>query len=411
MKTKLKPNTENLRVAVIYYHITSVGGINSECQNFKIAAEKAGDTFHIYRTTAQKTKRPTLYPEPKLVAGGDTKILIDGDLSYHESQFPLTKKYLEENYDVMFFIHPCPHPNKNWEKEHGANPIWDIMYREVDLPKITRFLDGYYETYRWIDPVLPLCEKVLVNQPAYAIPLQKAGLKPVWVPKPFAPRSLGVTRSLNPYLIWPNQWKDIKGIKKFMNMLPHIHKFRSDMSINLFSTGIVYYQLRITPEWRKIIGADWFYSEKGNLAPTTDKYHQGPKQEGKLKGPECIQYQGWLPLEEMAEQYALAWCMVDLQGISYNRSRFPHYAGSFNNTEVEALYYGCRPIVHSTMLRSPIPNELLLTIDNENELPGLIRNITPWRKGNKLWKRAQEWVLETHGADKLWEMIRGYYGA
>ena len=371
-----------MKIACIYFPISSVGGIATVAKTFKRAAQEAKDTFHILRSSNAKTIQPGLFPAPSRIRGGDTHIEIDGEAP-HGEQMKATRAWLEKNYDALFFVHPCCHPTK----AYGDDPRWMEMY-DVALPKAMRFSDGYAETYPWVKEVVEKCTTVFVNQEAYAIPLVKMGITDtVLLPQPFLPfpAVAQIPRSKTRLTIFPNQWKQIKCPWEFVEALPQIKG-----AVEMFSNGIEYYNIRGEKVWKDNVGVDYFAPELP------------------LKGPKNHRFHGNIPLERIAEWYGRAWSMVDLMG---QRAKHGAYReGAFNCTAVEALWYGCRPILHDQAKLSKLPQDVIWTTNlgpKHKDLSGMVRMIntaTPLNAAEL--KRARDWVLNRHGAAKLWKRLK-----
>lgn len=372
-----------MKVACIYFPISSVGGIASETRAYSLAARQAGDTFDVIRCpNSVQMKQPGLYSSPKLLRGGDTYISVDGECSHHPRHVGKSIRWLEKNYDALFFIHPCPHPTK----AYGQDPLWMKMYEACSLPMAVKFMDAYVSTYKWIIPALDYCTAVYVNQPAYQKSLEAVGItNSVLRPKPFFPGPQRFEKDSERLVIWPNQWKDIKGIKPFMEQVPELAK---TSKVELYSNGIRYYQIKKDdPDlWDRCISFDYFKDEKGSSG--------------------LAEFFGYVTPAEMERVYQRAWCSVNLQGLSSRVKHSFYREGSYNNTEVEALYWGVWPVVARQVEKSPIPSECLIMVDDAAKLPELIETaVDQPMAGSHEGKIAREWVLDIHGAGKLWAEI------
>jgi predicted transcriptional regulator with HTH domain len=227
-----------------------------------------------------------------------------------------------------------------------------------------------------------------VTEKAYGEPLLAAGydVRPVYVP--FVP--LTVTRAVKrdtKRLVWLPQWKNIKGIHKFFRGVPELVK--AGFNVGLYNNGIEYYKLRLTEEWKKTVDWDHFVGEGG-----TRTVPAGP-----------VQFWGCLPLESMPEVLLGAAFMADFQGHSAKHAAYLN--GSYNSTIVEALYYGTVPVVHSNMLKSDIPSELLLAVDKIEDYPEAVRKFR-LKDYDRRW--AREYVEDSHNADRLYATVLGGLG-
>ncbi len=372
-----------MKIAVLHWNTSSVGGINSVLQAYRAVAARRGDVFHVFASNPQRTKRPVVFPKPKLVRGGDSYILIDGEAPYHDVNIAATLKLLA-GYDVVLTSFLCPHPTK----AYGAAPLFLALLegvRKLGKPLVGYIHDAYWDSYQeWGERTLKLCDRTLVTEKAYGEPLLKAGYKVTSIAVPFTPlvRDPKVTR--NPKrLVWLPQWKNIKGVHKFFRGIPELR--RANFSVGLYNNGIEYYKLRLTPEWKKTVDVDHFATAYS----------------AKRKSP-CVEFHGWLPLEEMPGALLGAGFMADFQG---HAAKYEAYLnGSYNSTIVEALYYGCVPVVHSNMLKSDIPGELLLAVDRIEDYPAAVAKY-PLKSYRT--KKAREYVLDSHGADALYDKVFG----
>ena len=69
-----------MKIAVLHWSTSSVGGINTSLQTLRKVANDKGDTFHVFACDDQKTKKPCNI-ESKLVRGGGT---------YNDKEFDYT---------------------------------------------------------------------------------------------------------------------------------------------------------------------------------------------------------------------------------------------------------------------------------------------------------------------------------
>jgi len=373
------------KIAGIYWDTSSVGGIATEADNFRRVATAAGDTFHVIRCPCHKTSKIEIYDTPQMIRGGDTWIAVDGTASHHPNRVAETVKFLEENYDAIIFIFPCPHATK----AYGNVPYFLPLYTDtILLPKMMRILDAYWSTYAdWGTEAAQYCDSIVVNQAAYAEPLKGTPLedKLVIVPKPFSPFSTDPSLKDPHLLVWPNQWKAIKGIKPFLKTIPDLPEL---WRIELYSCGIEYYQLRTTVAWQLAVWDDHFkdFSAFGRA-----------------------NYYGYVTLEEMAVAYTRAAVTVDFQGhaVKYDAYR----SGSYNNTTVEALYYGALPILHEQARKSIIPDELFLTVSDPLDIVQLNwKEVSNTAMDITRRKRARQWVMDTHSAEKVWTILKEKLG-
>lgn len=369
-----------MKIAVLHWPTSSVGGINTRLQIYRKTAKHHGDTFHVFVSANQPTKSPGLYGERRRIRGGDSFIMVDGIAPHHANNTADTLSFLR-GYDCVMLSFLCPHPTKAYGPEPAFLPLLKGIVK-MGKPLIGYISDAYWDTYADFGQlVLPLCMKTLVAQKAYGKPLVKAGypVQPVYLP--FAPLVRDPRVERDPKrVVWTPQWKAIKGIHQFFRGIPRL--VRRGFSVGLYNNGIEYYKMRLTREWKETVEADYF------------------KHPDKKRRDYRVAFYGCLPLEEIPAVIAGAAFAPDFQG--YGAKYKAYLNGSYNNTINEALYYGAVPVVHENMLKSEIPSELLLPISNLEDYPRAIRkfNLKTFD-----YKKAREFVEEFHNADRLYEQI------
>jgi hypothetical protein len=387
-----------VRWAAIYFHTTSVGGVNSELQYYKRAAAAGGDVFHILRSKNLINAGQGLYPHVTRKRGGDTYIDLDGWAGHHPDQTEKTLKWLKKNYDALFFISLCPHPNKLY----GNNPDFLPLYTDTPtLPKAATLCDGYWSTYaEWARMAVPHVQALYTGCAAYALPAASEGINVIVRPRPFAPLANYKTpQSREMLTAWTSQWKQIKGINKFLKVIPKINGI-----IELYSTGIEYYKMRTTELWKAAVDRDHVFPE--------------------FSGHGKAQYYGWVPLDRTPEIYQRAWFSVNLQGITaktvktslfgntVNDPRAVYAAGSYNNTETEALYFGAVPVLHEQVLKSDLPKDLILTVRSAEELPDLLnlRESQKFARDEARRVKAREFVTEHNSPARIYREMKRRLG-
>lgn len=365
-----------MRIACIYWSTSSVGGIATHLNSLRTAALKVGDTFDILHSMNWKGKRAGLFPngERKWIRGGDTNIWCDGEIPQREE----SARWLEANYDAVVFGFICPHETKAY-----PSPAFLPLY-ETRLPKVAWVMDGYWDDYSsWAIPLLPKLKGVLCPLESYATPLRKLGVKNLVISAfPFQP-AIGsrVPRSETPLLTWINQWKNIKGINPFLEMIPDLPE---EVQVHLYSCGIRYYQLRTEETWLNAVGDDLFKGFCGHGRAT---------------------YYGNVDPIIIHRVLQRAWFTVNLQGMKSKKVTYQR--GSYNNTEVEALYYGALPILHSSTLQTDLPHDVYVTVSKGEDIPGVVESAI--KSGHALSPRrqqlARDFVLSKHLAAHRYQDI------
>ena len=365
-----------MRIAAIYWPTSSVGGINTELRNFRAEADRRGDTFHVLRSGLHKTINPCVFKERKTIRGGDTFITIDGEAPHHPTKVEATLEFLHANYDRVYYAFLCPHPTK----DYGDAPHFIPMYSDCLLPITSRVTDGYWESYaEWGTEALKYCDAVTVSQPAFASFFEHPNVTPSWFPFDMKDQPK-IKRAPEPLTVWTSQWKAIKGIHK---LLPHLDRVDHDME--MYSNGILYYQLRSKDDWKRVMGDDWFAPE--------------------FSGNGKIPFFGCVPWDEIPAILARSWFMIDLMGAGKPKNAV-YTQGSFNNTTVEALWYGSCPVLHSQAKAIPGLEELCLFVEEHSEVPELINKASSkkFSRSKERIDKARKWVKKNFDASKVYNI-------
>jgi hypothetical protein len=367
-----------MRIAAIYWPTSSVGGINTLFESLRKEAHNQGDEFDVLRCGNLKTIKPEKFAQPELIRGGDTFITIHGDCSHHPDQIEGTIKFLEANYDAVYFGYLCPHENK----AYGSDPVFMPMYTELKLPKVACIVDAYWDTYAdWAIPCFPHLKRVLVSQPAYAEPLLKLGMPVQAIKAPIGVVPVKSERSPDSLTVWTSQWKTIKGIDK---LLPHIPAISEESKVELYSNGILYYQIRTEDVWKAAVGKDHFKGFDGH---------------GKAE------FFGYVETHQIPEILARSWFMIDLQGIGKPKHE-AYRNGAYNYTTIEALLYGSMPILHDQALKSDIPKDLYIAVSDPKDIPYMIKTMSADALNPVRQIQARRWVMETHSAKKMYDTVK-----
>ncbi len=353
-----------MRIAALYWPTSSVGGINTCLRALRDEADRRGDTFHVLRSGTQVRIAPTLFKERKVIRGGDTFITIDGEASHHPAQVGATLDFLHANYDMVYLAYLCPHPTK----AYGDVPLFLPLLRSLMLPIAGRVTDGYWEDYRaWGEATVALCGWLTYTHRPMAGILSKLIKRSCYAPTPMEPRPSKALRSGRTLTVYTSQWKAIKGIHKILPIIPEIWG-----DVELYSNGILYYQMRNSDDWKRAVGKD----------------HFAPEFSGKGKAP----FFGNVTLEEIPNVLSRAWFMLDLMG--HGKPKHETYkVGAINNTTREALYYGACPILHR-QASNVIPANLALYVNDAFEIPKLILRNKDYAINPHRQKLARDWVKE-----------------
>lgn len=363
------------RIAIIYWFTRSVGGIATRLNSLRLAAMQCGDKCDILISKNNSTK-PQVFKDRRWTHGGDTKIWIDGNAP-HGDNWKQTVKWLEKNYDGIVFGFLCPHQCKTC-----PDPVFMRMYESVNLPMVSYICDGFWDKYKdWGNDCIPYLNKLFCTQPGFGKYLEDEGIEVTYNPTPVFPRvplDGGNIRSKTPLLIWPCQWKNIKGINEFLEIVP---KLPAEVEVELFSSGIRYYQLRTTDVWKKAVNIDHFSGYNGN---------------GRAD------YLANIDIPDMAMKYRQAWFTVNLQGMSGKRN------GVYHNTEMEALLYGACPILHTSVRETDLPKAAYIAVDSAEEIPAAVKQAisSGFAISKHRQKLAKDFIEKVHDPIKHYNRVK-----
>lgn len=369
-----------MRIACIYWYTKSVGGIATHLNSLRTAAIQNGDEFDILHSRAWKTKKPKLFEARQWIFGGDTRIWCDGEIPQTEE----AARWLEHNYDAIYFGTICPHETKYYPR-----PDFRVFY-DIQLPKVAGITDGYWDEYKsWAEPLIPFLQGILCVQPSYAKALDylHLGNKLKVSLAPFVPlRGKIASRSKTPLLIWPNQWKEIKGVTDFMQIVPKLPK---EIDVELYSTCIRYFQMRIEDKpWNDAVAMDHITG---------------------IAGRGRANFYGNVDKPRICDAYQRAWYTVNLQGMKTTKDTYRR--GSYNLTEVEAMYYGACPILHKSTAQTELPAECYLSVNSAQDIPEILSSkySTEFALSPERQQKARQYVIDNHLASNRYQDLRNMF--
>jgi len=373
----------NMRVCVLYWPISGVGGISTFMKHMKAVADDRGDIFHVICSPNQKGKEVGLLPEPTEIAGGSSSILIDGYAPHHLSNFEKSADFIAKNYDVVLTAHLCPRPNKSY----GEEPVFLNLLQELHAKNVRMigFIhDGYWDTYKEFGiPTLELMQKTIIAQPTYAKPIlteKHYPIEPTYLaihPRILEENKLDGDQRNRKRVVWLPQWKRIKGTHLMLQGLPEAENIGYD--VHLYGCGIDYYNACLEDNWKKMIGKDLFRPDCSGQGTAT--------------------YFGTRPYKEVSIALQQATFSLDFQGHSA-KYKTAYETGSYNYTHLESLYWGCVPVVHKNFLKNDIPDDLVLALDHPETWAKAIQRYASY---NYDAEKAREYVLEHHSATRHYD--------
>ena len=280
-----------MRIAFVLWPISQEGGLATRTAAFVRVARSCGHDADFIRLSYSQHSPYRHGGAPCVTALPGGLRVTDGLLlSLVDAHLADTLRVLD-GYDVLVFTHACPHVS---DMQHAVRN-WRKVYTATTARKITYFSDAFVQDYYpWIRDVDHTFEPVAINHSAARHASEFLGVPVRVVRHPFSLDGYDAGAKEN-LVVWTSAWRSWKGIRRFVDAVPAIAA-----RVELYGTGR---ELR------------------------TFKQQQPANWPGVLMGS-C-------PPEQVEHAYARARVSVDLTGQSRK------YAGHFNRTHIEPMFYGC----------------------------------------------------------------------
>lgn len=338
-----------MRIAFVLWPISQEGGLATRTAAFVHVARQAGHDADFIRLS-YSTHAPNLNGTPRVHAT-DSGLRVVGKLcSLVDVHLRDTLRVLD-GYDVLVFTHACPHITdaqfavRNWRK----------VYTATTARKITYFSDAFVQDYYpWIADVADEFEPVAINVSAARHASAFLG-KPVRVVRhPFTLD--GYTADKERLVVWTSAWRSWKGIGRFVQAVPDI-----GARVELYGTG------RELRAWRKQMPPGWHGALMGSCAP-----------------------------EVVEHAYARAQVSVDLTGQSAK------YAGHFNRTHIEPMFFGCVSACLPTVIaQTDVPADCVWLLDKDRVAAGLNTLLSEHALRARIAERAFAWASDYFAPDNV----------
>lgn len=370
-----------MKIACLYFPTSSVGGIATNTGALRAEAARRGDTFDVLVCDSVKRHVHGTIPR-KRIRGGDTYIDIDGYAPHHPENWQDTARWIGSTYDLVYLAYLCPHPTKSYTTPDFA-PLLESL--ALFLPIVGRISDGYWSTYReWGVRAAQTCSRMVVAVEAYLPPdlAEACPRLPIVYGRPFDPEPLPLNllfpdqQRVPRSSVWIAQWKAIKGIHRFLPLIPELPG-----PCDLYSNGILYYQKRTEPDYIAAIGEDKFQGFNGVGRAT---------------------FHGWQPLPVIREALAHAWFMPEFQGMGKPKHE-AYRRGATNNTTMEALFCECTPVIPQTVIDGAgIPPESAIGVSDWSD-------IVPALSGSRAPRPdlGREWVMDNFRVSMIYDRFFG----
>lgn len=363
-----------MRIAIVMFPITEVGGINSYNWVLMQAWRKMGHEVNFYHATLHgqmrklDTKKPVLLGRYIRLPGQQLAYEDKADLRY-------AKKILNEH-DLVIFAHQAPHLDMRGKGEMK----WKKLY-ELNTIVMNIWHDNFwYVRYPALEDVAQHVKvNLLANMNTWNDSAQSYPGYFVHAPIPVDTTSAGLYLKMKKErVVWLPQWKVWKGIHPFMQSLQWI-----PYPVHLYNSGIEYHYMRKETWWNHIIGSDE-YKPKGK----------------RLHGPDNIIIKGPRILTKIPGILKRANVSVDLSGFADGK-----FEGQTTCVHFESMVYGAVLVCDESQVRvGPIPKECCFPVhvNNPRELAADITSLMhDPRLQKKIAKNAVEWVQSYVSAEKI----------
>lgn len=340
-----------MKLAFILWPISQEGGLATRTAAFVRVARSCGHDADFIRISYNHHSPDRHGGSPCVAALPGGLRVTDGMLlSIVDAHLRETLNILNE-YDVLVFTHACPHLS---DTQHAVRN-WRKVYTATTPRKITYFSDAFVQDfYPWISDVADTFEPVAINVSAARHAGDFLGVPVRVVRHPFSLD--GDTGDKEQLVVWTSAWRSWKGIRRFVDAVPDI-----DARVELYGTG------RELRTWQKQQPAAW---------------------PGVLMGS-C-------PPEQVEHAYARARVSVDLTGQSRK------YAGHFNRTHIEPMFYGCVSACLAPALDgTDIPPDCVYPVDKDHVAASINALLADEPRRARIAAAAHAWASSYFAPDNV----------
>ena len=304
------------KVVLLSWEILEAGGINSIIQGYQSGFKKLG--YEIVTYHASKNGRLMLSEDQFTL---NTKWFRPKARNLGWDNIEQLKEYIEDvkQSEFVISIHGCPHPTNSGAKgDYGWHRLYEIP-KKFKIPIGIIFTDNTWnKMYSWIADIIDRETVLLYNnfnagfdsmlKLDYGATFVDYPVDFDIVPKPAKDRKIDVA--------WMPQWKKIKGIYEFINLLA---ENPNSFYTVFFNSGIEYYNLRLKDSWKRAIRHE-NRPRTGPARNTRDYF------EKLTYNPESMSdYFGIVYPNQVNRIYANSKISIDLTGV-FNKKMLAYYS-------------------------------------------------------------------------------------
>jgi len=362
-----------MKIAINLFDISKIGGIMTVHTELKNGLQKNGHVVDDYWISLNTTRLPERTSLPEEMRK------CTGILGFLKSEWITEYKRKMEEYDIIIFTHPCP------TEASCESRKWQELYIPEKRNIVIWHDPIWKDHYPWIQEVFPKIDKIAcIQEKAYysLVPEIKAPVRKSRslfdddndVPqeiKPIHPNiiicnhplnldNMGLYKDKKEKMVLSSQFffKAWKNVDKFIRAIPQIN---GDINVEISGLGTDYYYMAGSEKNRAKMGNKFKNSNDEYIWDVAIK-HSGFRHiigmgasGGKTQASKSV----------VEDAFVRAKCVVDLSvGESGTKTGYR----SMNYVVLEAIKYGCVPIVRMQSILEKIWSPLDFYIVEEPDL-------------------------------------------
>lgn len=268
-----------MNIAVVHWIVNDVGGINSWTENVIAGLRELGHHVQLYYGSHQR--KLGCDPKKKVPRSRRWHLLPARLLSYDSRDLQHSIETLDE-YQLIIFAHPSPHPTKN-HTECKDPRNWQAFYTDTSAPKISVFHDRHWDrSNEWIAEVAEYVNYAHAAQHHFIEAVERFcsinktkcdwGYFPLIIPKTMPGNEDRARR-----FILATQWL---ALKNHRFLVPRLNELC--IPLHSYGSGQTYHKL--VPEMKRVYREDHHQDEIQVYNKTSRHIHFGHTEYHKMLG-------------------------------------------------------------------------------------------------------------------------------
>ena len=393
------------KMVILSWELLEAGGINSIIMGYQSGFQKLGWDVVTYH--ASKNGRLMLSEDEFTL---NTKWFRAKGLNLgwdNNEQLRAYAKDVKES-DFVFSIHGAPHPTKSSAKgDFGWHRLYEIPKR-YNTPVGIIFTDNLWnKLYAWIADIIDDDIKLFYNNKNAGFDsIAKLPFEAMFVDYPMDFDSIPKHKPHNKRTIdvcWMPQWKKWKGIYELIDQLA---QNPDAIKMIFFNSGIEYYNLRLTENWKKAIRHENRPKVGAEKKAGEGKYFNQITHNEKS----TVDYFGLVYPDQVNQIYSNSKVSVDLSG-AYSKRMTAQYSCVM----LESIANKCVVAAPPDIINGEKSRIGGLDIAHQLELNALVDSLEDLLRDEKrrlyLSNRAYEWARLNCGDDTVSKIIAQEMGA